>query len=220
MKHDVKLVFFNLLCNRNYILKMSTEIFFLRHALSQVNYQLPTDQWELTKLGLEQAEKLSVLFTKNQFSEIYTSPYKRCIQTITPYCQRAKLSYVKVEDLRERTVTPYYTESYHEIFLRSWKERDYSIPHAESANQALDRVKSTLLNLAKKHQNQRILISSHGQLLGLLLNNLEPRFGFYDQKKIRNPDLKVFKISGSSISLIEYDPELRQKLSYISFKNQ
>ena len=59
---------------------------------------------------------------------------------------------------------------------------------------------TSLKDIAREHPGEKVLISGHGQLLALLLKHINPNFGFSDQRRLFNPDMKVFKVSADQIT--------------------
>ena len=67
------------------------KIYILRHEDKIKN---STFYSSLTQLGLENSEKLSEYLINNNinFTHIYSSPYNRTIQTITPYSKKKNIN--------------------------------------------------------------------------------------------------------------------------------
>ena len=179
---------------------MNTRIFYLRHAQSQVNVEEDTAHWTLSALGYQQAEKLAQVLGATKFTKIYTSPYRRCIETIAPYCKKYDQKYERCDDLKERRlVLNYNKKNYQEVHRKSWIYFSFALPGCESSHVAQDRIVSTLKMIARLHAGEQVLVSGHGQLLALLLNHIDSRFAYKNQSQIFNPDLRIFDVTQNQI---------------------
>ena len=196
---------------------MSTLIYYLRHAQSLQESAKETANWHLTKLGYQQAAKLADILGQIEFTEIYSSPYKRCLETIAPYCKKYERVYQSHEDLKERLLVPSFNKkNYQEVHRKSWTYFSFSLPGCESSKSAQERIVSVLKLIANKHPGEKILVSGHGQLLALVLHHIDRSFGFKDQYGLLNPDLRVFKVTGGLLEESEDSHDLQSKIKKIA----
>jgi len=61
---------------------------------------------------------------------------------------------------------------------RSWIDFDYAPPGGESSRVAQARIAGVLTRVRRDHAIGTVLLASHGNLISLALNALEPRIGF------------------------------------------
>jgi 2,3-bisphosphoglycerate-dependent phosphoglycerate mutase len=62
-----------------------TTVYLLRHAQGQADRHILESDWPLSTRGREQAEGLKVLLAPLGIDVIYTSPYTRAVDTVTPF---------------------------------------------------------------------------------------------------------------------------------------
>ena len=106
-----------------------------------------------------------------------------------------------MDELKERKlVASYNRKNYQEVHRKSWIYFSFALPGCESSKDAQKRIMTSLKDIAREHPGEKVLISGHGQLLALLLKHINPNFGFSDQRRLFNPDMKVFKVSADQIT--------------------
>lgn len=154
-----------------------TRLILLRHGESVNNlYRLGTGQSDvaLTDLGKKQAEQAaSYLATHELIDHIYSSDLIRCVETARPTAEKLGLSIHTDKRLREvdlgdwagmpiderKTRTP---EAY-----RLWKEdhAHMQYPNGEYYPDAYDRMVECVTEIAERHPDRTILISTHGGMI-------------------------------------------------------
>jgi 2,3-bisphosphoglycerate-dependent phosphoglycerate mutase len=80
---------------------MKTEVYFIRHAESDVSIKNDMER-PLTNDGKNKSIKIVEKFNKVNFDNIYSSPYKRTIQSIEPLAKRQNKEIIIIDDFRER----------------------------------------------------------------------------------------------------------------------
>ncbi len=129
----------------------------------------------LTERGLREAEVLAETLAGIQPDHVYSSPYRRAIQTVAPIANRCALKVELIEDLRERLLSPGHVPDFLEQLQRCWLDFDYAMPDGESNRIAQARVTSVLAHLQRRHHEGLIILASHGNLSSLALHALEPK---------------------------------------------
>ena len=76
------------------------KIYILRHEIRDIND--PTFYSPLLNIGIENAEKLKIVLDKHNIDLIFSSPFKRVLQTIKPYCDMKYMSVNIENSLYER----------------------------------------------------------------------------------------------------------------------
>jgi 2,3-bisphosphoglycerate-dependent phosphoglycerate mutase len=175
------------------------QIYLVRHAQSRYDPAVDDEHRELTLIGHRQAAQLGGVLLGLDIEEVHSSPYRRCVDTITPFARRAALDLNHVEGLRERTFTRDRIDDWDGIWKKVWMDFDFAFPDGESSRQAQARMHAATLQLATTSRAQTLAISSHGNAIGLLLQHIDPRFTFEHACAIRNPD--VFRITFDGATL-------------------
>lgn len=79
-----------------------------------------------------------------------------------------------------------------ELVRQAWTDFDFALPGCESSAAAQQRIVRTIEERVDLHTGYCIAVSSHGNIIDLYLNAIDPSFGFENWQAMRNPD--VFKI--------------------------
>jgi 2,3-bisphosphoglycerate-dependent phosphoglycerate mutase len=136
----------------------------------------------LTERGLRDAEVLAVQLAAKKPDRIYSSPYRRSIQTVAPIASRQGMTVELIEDLRERLLSPEALPDWREQLQRCWRDFEYALPGGESNATAQARVVSVFEQLRRRHREGLVVVGSHGNLISLALHALEPNvdYDFWD----------------------------------------
>jgi 2,3-bisphosphoglycerate-dependent phosphoglycerate mutase len=137
------------------------------------------DDRPLTDAGRAAAQELAAELDGWEISAVYSSPYERAVETMTILADRRGLEVQLLDDLRERRLSVEPTEAWRDSLARSWTDADFALPGAESGRDAQRRAIGTLDLLRVRHPDGgRLVIGSHGNLISLVLQALEPGVGF------------------------------------------
>ena len=166
-----------------------TDVLLIRHAQSAPSADLPESDWPLSDVGLRQAETLAHELGAQHVDAIYASPYRRATATVEPLARLRRLAIEVVPALRERKLAQGPLDLWLDHLERSWEDRDYKLPGAESARECQHRMVTSLGDIAKRRPAASIVVCSHGNALSLFLNSIEPTFGFQNWRAMTNPAL-------------------------------
>jgi 2,3-bisphosphoglycerate-dependent phosphoglycerate mutase len=155
------------------------DLLLVRHAspvdVGAPGYEDRDDERPLTEEGRRAAEELADELEPYVITSVYSSPYTRAVETVTPTARRRELEVHILPDLRERRLTLAPTPDWAEHLRRAWADPDYAVEGAESGRQAQRRAMALLDLLRTRHADGgRLLIGSHGNLISLLLQAFEP----------------------------------------------
>jgi broad specificity phosphatase PhoE len=174
----------------------ATEIFLIRHgdAFPGPEAVLPGGKYDdqpLSELGRKQAEAVAQTWGNVKFDAIYSSPYRRTLETATPLARVQGLEIQLEDDIREVQLgtevpelrIPENADS--ETTSKALRARlDYivgkaattgywsSIPGAEPSDSFRRRVVNAVDKLAQKHTGQRLALFSHGGAINVYLAEL------------------------------------------------
>ena len=179
------------------------KLYILRH---EERFEPPTFYTQLTDTGLKNSELLKVILNKEKIDLIFSSPFKRVLQTIKPYCDFKNMSNSICIDyaLYETMFDPCFTHDNYAISLNEsdpefyLTNRNYNssisleqIKCPETVQDVSDRVSIFTTQIIKKYKgtNYNILFASHAATLAPLINinKLYPQGGLtkiYDEHKI------------------------------------
>jgi len=166
-----------------------TDILLIRHAQSAPSDDIPEADWPLSEKGVQQALALAEAAPLQCVDHIYSSPYRRAVDTVAPLAARLGLTVTTVPELRERKLTDVPRDDWEHLLRQAWADHDFALPGAESGRVVQARMDAALLDLAARHPGGKLAVVSHGNAIALLLNRLDPDFGFEAWKAMRNPDI-------------------------------
>lgn len=172
-------------------------LIFLRHCQSKPTPDLQEALWPLSESGYKQARHLVRELSNDPVDVIYSSPYLRAIESIRPLAQARQITIITNDNLRERKLTDRFINNFDDVVERAWSDFDWALPACESSRVAQKRIVNEVKNIKNQHQNKNILISSHGNLIGLYLNHFYPDFGFNQWRNMTQP--AIFKQKNSEI---------------------
>ena len=137
------------------------------------------DDRPLTDAGRSAADELAAELDGWEVTAIYSSPYERAVQTVTVLAERRGLPVQLLEDLRERRLSPEPHDEWRVTLERSWSDADFELPGGESGRMAQRRAIAILDLLRTRHADGgRIVLGSHGNLISLILQALQPEVGY------------------------------------------
>ena len=133
------------------------------------------DERPLTEEGLRDADELALELDPYHFGAVYSSPYLRAVQTVTPTARRRSLEVHQLADLRERRLAAPLRDDWADLLARGWADPDHAAPGGETGREAQSRAMGVLDLLRARHAaGGRLLVGSHGNLISLILQALEP----------------------------------------------
>jgi 2,3-bisphosphoglycerate-dependent phosphoglycerate mutase len=167
-----------------------TTLYLVRHAESAPSNDVPEPDWPLSARGVAQAAALVPALRGLGARAIYSSPYRRAVQTVAPLGAALGLTVTAVDALRERSLGRMFPDSeLPSVFARCWAEPEFAPPGGESNAGCARRVAGALAELAGRHPGEAIVVASHGNAVTLYLGTIDPSVGIAFWRAMRNPDL-------------------------------
>jgi 2,3-bisphosphoglycerate-dependent phosphoglycerate mutase len=157
----------------------------------------------LSENGRQEAERLAEIFANLQCDAIYSSPFCRARQTVAPLALRLGLPVHELPDLRERHLGTGPFQDFRAAVRATWDDFSFSHPGGESNAQAQRRMVAAHERLLAWHPGGRILVSTHGNVLGLLLRHYDPSVGFDFWDGLSRPDVYRLRIHSSGSGTFE-----------------
>lgn len=184
-----------------------TTLIFVRHGQSTSNLlRVFAGQmdFELTELGLRQAEKVAAFLKRNFVVDtIYASDLKRAMQTAAFAAALYGLEIIPTSDLRERSMGVWEGKTNREIaeqfpdLYRRWISRDGSHPEgAENPEEYRARARRAQQCIIEENKGKTVVVCTHAGIINALAD---------DWKKTL-PELCEIKVfENSSITALEFD---------------
>ncbi|TWT16039.1 histidine phosphatase family protein [Planomicrobium sp. CPCC 101079] len=164
---------------------MEKTLYLVRHC--KATGQAP--EAPLTSEGVEQAERLVRFFRGREISSLISSPFVRAVQSIEPLAKELKVSVEIDERLAERVLSNEDLPDWLERLEESFQKLDLKLAGGESGVEAMERG-AAVLETAPNH----CVLVTHGNMMGLLLKQIDISFGFKEWMKLSNPDVYEVKI--------------------------
>ena len=146
----------------------------------------------LTDTGRHQAEALARFLSDYPIDMIVSSSYSRAQQSIEPFAATVGLPVHLDNRLIERTLSGSPIDNWREVVRDSFGDLELRIPGGESAHEVLDRGWAAITELLDGGHQLPIAVT-HGNLLSLILNSLDPNFGYAGWESLSNPDVFALK---------------------------
>jgi 2,3-bisphosphoglycerate-dependent phosphoglycerate mutase len=181
-----------------------TNVYFVRHA--QPDYQVHDDMLRpLTKKGLRDCALVSEYLSGRNISRVYSSQYKRAVDTVRGFAETCGLDIVRVEAFRERRIAGGWIEDFASYAKKQWADFDFALPGGESLRQVQVRNIAALNDLLAAHPGENIAVGSHGTALSTIMNYYDKSFDFNSFQKIVGlmPWIVHFTFDGKTCAGIE-----------------
>ncbi len=163
-----------------------TTIYFVRHA--EPDYSVHEDSIRpLTGEGLKRAQDLAELFDSIHVDVIYSSPYKRSLDTVLPIAKAKQLTIKCHDDLRERKMSGDVWIEYFSSFARQqWEDFGYRLEGGESLDTVQKRNISIIDDIIDEHKSSTIIVGTHGTALSTVLQYYDNDFGYEDFERFKS----------------------------------
>ena len=175
-------------------------LYLVRHAYAEWT---PEENRPLTAQGSEDAYRVANTLCEYPISAIYSSPARRARQTITPLSRQLGLPIHIEPDLQERRLGDGEFEDFYKAVAVTWRNPSFAYPGGESNVVAQARGIAVIQRLLEKHPGQQIVLSTHGNLMTLVLQAFDPSVDFEFWKSLTIPDVYKLNISQSGKGLMQ-----------------
>lgn len=179
-----------------------SRVLLLRHAESRPDHDRPEAEWPLSERGHRQAQQLIAPLSALRPERLFASPYRRAQDTLGPFARDADLAVTVDDALRECMFRSGFVSDWPAPIARAWADRRFASPGCESAETCQTRIVRCVQRLARQHSGERLLCCSHGNAIALLLNALDPTFGFDAWRAMAMPALYEVDVAAREFSLV------------------
>lgn len=181
-----------------------TELYFIRHC--EPDYENHDDLTRaLSPKGRADTGLVSAYLRDKNISAVLSSPFKRAVDTVSPFAREAGLPVVTMEGLRERRVDSGWIEDFEGFARRQWEDFSYKLSDGESLGEVQGRMEASLEKILAEYEGGRVAIGSHGTALSVLVHTLRPGFGYEGFSRIRGlmPWAVHFSFQGTDCTGVE-----------------
>lgn len=162
-----------------------TKIYFVRHSKPDFNIKDDLTR-PLTEEGLKICERVTEFLMDKDVDIIFSSPYKRAVDTIKDFAERSHLHINIVEDFRERKVDSGWIEDFNAFSKKQWTNFDYKMSDGESLSEVQKRNIDALHKILKENENKNIVIGTHGTALSTIINYYDKSFDYSQFERIKD----------------------------------
>jgi 2,3-bisphosphoglycerate-dependent phosphoglycerate mutase len=173
--------------------------YLIRHAHAKWT---PDEERPLSAQGMRDAIGVADALRAMSISRIVSSPYRRAVQTVQPLAERLNLAIEIEPDLRERSLgTPEPGTDFVSAVEATWSDPSFAYPGGESNETAQRRAVAVVRRLLRAHAGRHIALSTHGNLLALLVQYFDRRVGFDFWRALSTPDIFALRLDDGRVSL-------------------
>ncbi len=161
-----------------------TTIYFVRHC--QSNFDNKDDRTrELTRKGLIERKNIIDFLVDKNIDIIFSSPYKRCLDTIKPFAEVLDLPINQIENLKERKIGKW-IENFNDYAIKQWNDFNYKIENGESLSEVQNRNIIEITSILQKNSGKNIVISTHGTAFSTIVNYYNNNYDYDSFLKIKS----------------------------------
>ena len=154
-----------------------TNIFLVRHAQSDTKNHDDRAR-ELTAKGLKDSRLVTEFLAERAIDMVFSSPYRRSIDTVKDFADRFGHQIECVEDFRERKISDGWIADFDGFAQRQWEDFSFSLAGGESLAQVQKRNIVALERLIAQFAGKNLVIASHGTAISTIINRYNPEFGW------------------------------------------
>lgn len=191
---------------------MTTHIYLIRHC--EPNYDNHDDfSRELTDKGLQDRQLIVNFFNELTIDNIFSSPYKRAVDTIDPLAKAKALDIKIIPEFRERKIDSVWIEDFTAFSKAQWHDFSYKLSDGESLQEVQNRNITALNNILENNHQQTIAISSHGTAISTIMNHYLNTFGYREFNQLKSLMPFIIEMSfenKSCLSINLYNPFTKQ----------
>jgi 2,3-bisphosphoglycerate-dependent phosphoglycerate mutase len=186
-------------------------IYFVRHA--KPDFSVHDDFTRpLSEEGIIDSKKVADFLKDKNISRIYSSPYKRSIDTIKELSNLLDMEIELIEDFKERKISNIWIDDFNSFSQKQWIDFEYKLNDGECLKEVQDRNIKELHKILNENNNQNIVIGTHGTALSTIINYYDNTFDYLSFSKIKNvmPFVVCMEFEGTSLLNIEHILDIKQ----------
>lgn len=184
-------------------------IFYLiRHAHADWR---PDENQPLSVRGKRDAVKVAEMLSHYPIDAICSSPYRRALQTVEPLAARLEIPVQITLGLRERKLGHAIVGDFFSAVEVTWVDPTFSHPGGESTAAAQERGVSVVSKLQQHYPGAHVVLSTHGNLMALVMQYFDPGIDFTFWRSLTMPD--VYKLDFQQDGYVQMDRLWKEKVT-------
>jgi len=177
-----------------------TTIYLIRHAHAGWRQD---ENRPLSEAGIKAAAMVAERLASRPIAAVYTSPSRRSVETVEPLARRLGLRPEPMPDLRERELPVVAADEFEALVRQAWSSPREAPGGGESNVQAQARGLAVVQSIVARHAGSEVALGTHGNLLALVLNALDSRFGYEFWRGLSFPDIYRLAFEDSELRGVE-----------------
>jgi 2,3-bisphosphoglycerate-dependent phosphoglycerate mutase len=178
-----------------------TTLYFVRHAHADWR---DDEARQLSESGQAASQVVADLLSALPITAVYSSPYRRSIETAAPLATRLGIGLELLRDLRERELPVVAPGEFNRAVEESWHSPSSAVAGGESNRDAQTRGLAAVRGILTRHLGQHVVVCTHGTLLTLILNGLDSTFGYEFWRRLSFPDVYRVEFEGLSLARVQH----------------
>ncbi len=180
-----------------------TEVFFVRHAQSDLTNH-DEESRALSPKGLADRRLVTAFFAERSLDAVFSSPYRRTVETVEPLARERGLAIRLDSDFRERDAGGW-LEDFDAFARAQWADFSYRLPGGESLAEAQTRNLRALSRVLAEYPGGSVVIGSHETALCTVIHAFDPSFGYPDFAAMQGlmPWIVQFRFHGAACRHIQ-----------------
>ena len=181
-------------------MSLKTTTYLIRHAHAD---WYDDEARPLSRAGRESARQVADRLGSRPIAAVYTSPARRSRETVEPLVTHLGLRARVVPDLRERELPVVPRDEFEGLIRQAWDLPEKALRGGESNVVAQVRGLKVLRTAMAEHHGSEVALATHGNLLTLMLNALDPSFGYDFWSQLSFPDIYRLAFDGQELRGVE-----------------
>ncbi|NBJ70364.1 histidine phosphatase family protein [Roseburia sp. 1XD42-34] len=178
---------------------MLMNLYLVRHAHSVYT---PDEMGRpLSERGFKDSKVVTELLKKEKIDYVFASPYKRAIQTVEGIATYINKEIKIVDTFKERVLAGKPVKDFTAAITKVWQDENFAWQGGESNKTAQKRATDSLFQVLDKYKGKNLVIGTHGNIMVLMMNYFDNRYGSEFWKRLEMPD--VYKLSFEDNKLLE-----------------
>ncbi|MEO4054782.1 histidine phosphatase family protein [Solibacillus sp. CAU 1738] len=178
-----------------------TIVYFIRHAHS--TYSPDELNRPLSEQGWQDTKRVTELMKSEEVDIVFSSPYKRAIQTVEGIATHFNKKIFLHDNLKERILSAVPVENFNDAILKVWENPNFSFEGGESNVTAQKRAVQVLQQILSDHKDENIVIGTHGNIFVLMMNYYDTKYNIAFWQQLKMPD--IYKCTFEENQLVQVE---------------
>jgi len=151
------------------------KLILIKHSMPTISSEILSNEWRLSEEGIQKANLFAPYLEKYNFKKIFSSEEPKAIETARILGENLNKEGQIIRGIHEhernsnRVIYP--KEQWEELMKKFFESPNELIFGDETANEAKNRFKSSILNIASEHPvEEDIVIVTHGTVMSLFIS--------------------------------------------------